>query len=98
RIRRVSPNALPNTRNVAARCINDHAPLFFQHLAGTDFRAESGNNDDIVRAQAADFFVGRLWGYGSDAHVADLVVHLWVVNDFAEQIDRFGQGKTLRAA
>ena len=34
------------------------------------------------------FLLGRLGGDDLDAHVADLVVHLGVVDDFAEQINR----------
>ena len=93
RFLRVLPDALPNAHHVAARCIHHDAACLFQFLARDHFGAERGNNDNILAAQAADFLVGRLWRNGLDAHVADLVVHFRVMDDFAEQINRFGRRK-----
>jgi hypothetical protein len=62
------------------------------------FRAERRDDDDIPRFQPGQFLLRGLGRNDLDAHVANLVVDLRVVDDFAQQINGFGRRETRRAA
>ena len=61
--------------------------LGLQFLARADLGAKRGNDDRVAGLQAFHFILRRLGGDDLDAHVLNLVVHLGVVDDFAEQIN-----------
>ena len=80
-------HALPDAHHVAAGGVHHQAALGLQLFAGADLGAKRGDDHGIAGFQMHHF---RLRGLGRDdldAHVADLVVDLGVVNDLAEQVD-----------
>jgi hypothetical protein len=87
----------PDAHDVAAGGIHKAAPFLFEEPHGCDLGAEGGDNDDIVGFEVFDAGVLFLAGEELDAHGADLVIDLGVMDDFAENIDGLF-GKTLRAA
>ena len=90
----VLPHALPDAHHVAAGRVHEAAAFVLELLPRRDLRAEGGNDDNVVLLQVLDVRVLLLAGEELDAHGADLVVHLRVVDDFAEDVDRLA-GKDL---
>jgi hypothetical protein len=86
-ILRVLPDAFPDAHHVAAGRVHDHATFGLDVFTGADFGAEGGNDDGITGLQEFEFLVRGLVGNDLDAHVADLVVDLRVVDDFAEHVN-----------
>ena len=84
----ILPHALPDAHHVAAGRIHEPAAFGLELLPRRDFRPEGGDDDDVVFLQVRDVGVLLLAGEELDAHGADLVVDLRVVDDLAENIDR----------
>ena len=89
----ILPDAFPDAHHVAAGGVHEHAALFFESFARADLGAKRGNHHDIAGIQARHFLLGRLGRDDLDAHVADLIVDLRVVDDFAEQINGLVRGE-----
>ena len=83
----ILPDAFPDAHHVAAGGVHEHAALFFKPFARADLGAKRGNHHHVAGVQPGHFLLGRLGRNDLDAHVADLVVDLGVVDDFAEQIN-----------
>ena len=85
-ILRVCPYTFPHTHHVAAGGVHKLAPLGFEFLEDGHLRAERRNNDDVILAEVINIrhFVGPR--QKPNAHVANLVVYLRVMNDFPKNI------------
>src|ERR1019366_9550602 len=84
---RVLADAFPDAHHVAAGRVHQDAALGLQFFARADLGAERGDDDGVAGLQALHFILRRLGGDDLDAHVLNLIVHLRVVDDFAEQIN-----------
>ena len=85
---RVLPHALPDAHHVAAGRIHEPAALGFELAARIETSVpKAGMMTMSPLPQVLDVGVLLLAGKELDAHRADLVVHLRVVDDLAEDID-----------
>jgi hypothetical protein len=84
----VLPHALPDTHHVAAGRIHKLTTFGFKLLPHGNLSPEGGDDDDVTLPQILDVGVLLFAGQELDAHCADLVVHLRVVDDLAENINR----------
>jgi len=89
----VLTHALPHAHDVAAGGIDQIAALGGQFCPGFDLGAKGRDDDHIACVQLRHFILGRLGGDDVNAHVADLVIDLRVVDDLAQEINRFGWRK-----
>lgn len=85
----VVADAFPDAHDVATGGVDDDAAFFLELVHGVDGRSEGWDDDDV----AFDEFVEALFffwaGHGDDAHFFELTIDLWVVDDFAEEVERF---------
>jgi len=87
-ILRILADAFPDAHDVAAGRIHKPAAFGFELLPHGDFHPESGNNDNVILLQVGDVRVLFAAGEELDAHRADLIVDLRVMDDFAEDVER----------
>ena len=90
---RILPHPLPDAHHVPAGRVHQFASLGHQLLLGLHLRPEGRDDDHVPGLQSRQFRVRRLGGNDLNAHVANLVVDLRVVDDFPQQINRFGRRK-----
>src|ERR1019366_10464431 len=84
----VLPDPLPDAHRIPAGRIDEPAAPGFELLPHRDFRSKGGNDDYVVFLQVRDVGILLLAGEKLDAHGADLVVDLRLMDDFAENINR----------
>ena len=90
RLLRVLPHAFPHTHHVAAGGVHHQTALLLQLFPGADLRPKGGDDDHVLRTQPGHLLLCRLRWNGADAHVADLIVDLGIVDDFSDQVNRPG--------
>ncbi len=61
--------------------------MSWRRLRDFYFRAERGDDNDVFLSEAVEVIDAARFLELLDAHVAELVVDLGVVDDFAEQVD-----------
>jgi hypothetical protein len=83
----VLTHAFPDAHDVTAGGIDEATTFFFQFFAGRNFGAEGGDDDDIVFFEILDVGIFFFAGKELDAHGADLIVDLRVMNNLAENVD-----------
>ena len=83
----VLAHALPDAHDVAAGGVDLVAADFLEAVEHLHLRAEGGDDDDVLLGQAVEVVDAARFLELLDAHVAELVVDLGVVDDFAEEID-----------
>jgi hypothetical protein len=83
---RIAAHVLPDVQHRAARGVDQRAAAAFQLLQHRHRHTERGENDDVVRPEAAG--ARGLVAEELDAHRAQLLVDVRVVNDLAGQVDR----------
>ena len=84
---RVLADALPHAHHVAAGGVHEQAALLLQLAPRGDLGAEGRDDDHVLALKHGEFHIGRLVREHPDAEVANLVVDLRVVDDFAQQVD-----------
>ncbi len=84
-------DAFPDAHHVAASGVHQFAAFGDEFFLRVHLRAEGGNDDHVPGVQTAQFLLARLGGNDLDAHVANLVIDLRVMDDFAQQINRLGR-------
>ena len=89
----ILPDPLPDAHHVAAGGVHQHAALGLEFLSRLNLRAERRNDHHVVRLELVHLGRAGLGRDGYNAHVANLVVDLGVVDDLAEQIDGAGRRK-----
>ena len=84
---RIVLDALPDVEHRAARRVHHHAPDLPQRLEVGDRDAEGGENDDVVRADVRVVEARLAARQKDDPHVAELRVHVRIVDDLAGEGD-----------
>ena len=88
RIIRVLTDPLPNAHHVATRGVHKHATPLLQLLHHCHLGAEGGNNHDVTLLQFLDVRVLFLARQKPNSHLAQLIVHLGVMDNLAQDVDR----------
>ena len=83
----VLADAFPDAAYVAAGGVDLVAADFVEAVEHFHFRAEGGDDDDVLPGQAVEIVDAARFLELLDAHVAQLVVDLGVVDDFAQEVN-----------
>ena len=83
----ILPHPFPDAHDVAAGRVDLVAADFLQALQHLHLRAERRDDDHVFLGQAVEVIHAARFLELLDAHRLELVVHLGVVDDFAEQIN-----------
>jgi hypothetical protein len=84
---RVALDALPHVQHRPAGGVDENTSDPAKLLEIVDCHAESRKNHHIVGRNAAEVEAPFARHENLDAHFAEAPVHMWVVNDFADEID-----------